>query len=496
MNPQVALRIALNDPALLAHAIPGPSRVPMRTLMLAANGEALTPDERLLFTQLTQRAREPLQRVDRLVVVKGRRAGGSEAVGRAWIPYLSGLCTWPTLTGGERGVLLVLAQDQRTADQILDYAEDSFRSSPLLSELVESRIARTLRLTNGIDIEVRAADRRRLRGLTYIAVVCDEIAFWPTDEGSANLDVEILNAVGPGLATTGGMMFLFSSPYARRGALYLHYKKDFGPDGDPLILVAQGASRVFNPSLSEAFVAREYERDAAAASAEYGGEFRVDVESFVSQEVVEAATIPGRFELPPISGVHYFAFVDPSGGSSDSMTLAIAHLEDNTVILDAVREVRPPFSPDSVVADFAGLMKSYRVHEVVGDRWGGEFVQEQFEKRGITYRVSEKTKSDIYRELLPLLNSRRVEILDLSRLQSQLIGLERRTARGGKDSIDHAPKAHDDLINAAAGALVEAASGNAPMKIAPEIMARLRRNAEMRKFTGHGSRRGPSVFFN
>jgi hypothetical protein len=40
--------------------------------------------------------------------------------------------------------------------------------------------------------------------------------------------------------------------------------------------------------------------------------------------VVEAAVVQGRFELPPTPGGVYVAFVDPSGGSSDSMTLAIA----------------------------------------------------------------------------------------------------------------------------------------------------------------------------
>src|ERR1700722_6434512 len=72
------------------------------------------------------------------------------------------------------------------------------------------------------------------------------------------------------------------------------------------------------------------------------------------------------------------------------------------------------------------------------------------------YRVSERSKSEIYKELLPLLNSCRVELLDITRLRAQLCGLERRTARGGRDSIDHAPGAQDDLINAAAGALVGA----------------------------------------
>jgi hypothetical protein len=35
-------------------------------------------------------------------------------------------------------------------------------------------------------------------------------------------------------------------------------------------------------------------------------------------------------------------------------------------------------------------------------------------------------------------------------------GLERRTARGGRDTIDHAPGGHDDLANVVAGVAVVA----------------------------------------
>jgi hypothetical protein len=47
-------------------------------------------------------------------------------------------------------------------------------------------------------------------------------------------------------------------------------------------------------------------------------------------------------------------------------------------------------------------------------------------------------------------------LLDNPRLTNQLLGLERRVARSGKDSIDHAPNAHDDLANAVAGAIISA----------------------------------------
>jgi hypothetical protein len=135
------------------------------------------------------------------------------------------------------------------------------------------------------------------------------------------------------------------------------------------------------------------------------------------------------------------------------MTLAIAHREDGSAVLDAIREVRPPFSPEVVVQDFAETLKRYRISQVRGDRYGAEWVAEQFRKVGITYRPAEKAKSDIYREFLPAINSQTVELLDHSKLIAQLCALERRTARGGRDSIDHPPNGRDDVVNAAAGAV-------------------------------------------
>ncbi len=68
---------------------------------------------------------------------------------------------------------------------------------------------------------------------------------------------------------------------------------------------------------------------------------------------------------------------------------------------------------------------------------------------------------------MPGLNSGKVELLDHPRLTAQIIGLERRTARGGRDSIDHAPGAHDDVANAALGALWAVAA--MPERLGPQI---------------------------
>jgi hypothetical protein len=222
-------------------------------------------------------------------------------------------------------------------------------------------------------------------------------------------------------------------------------------------LVAQGASREFNPSLPQSVIDRALERDEAAARAEYLAMFRTDIESFIGVEAVRACMNDGVRERVPVRAWRYVAFTDPSGGSADSMTLAIAHKEGSTAILDLVREVKPPFSPEAVVEEFAGTLKNYRITTVQGDRYAGEWVAAAFRKNGINYSPSERTKSELYADLLPVVNSRGCDLLDSDRLVTQLTNLERRVGRSGKDSIDHGPGGHDDIANAVAGAITLAA---------------------------------------
>ena len=232
------------------------------------------------------------------------------------------------------------------------------------------------------------------------------------------------------------------------------YRKHYGPDGDPGILVARGTTREFNSSLPQSIVDRALERDHAAAAAEYLAEFRTDVEGFVTREAVEECVTLGIRERPAERKHNYICFVDPSGGSADAFTLAIAHTEGKTQVLDVIRERKPPFSPEAVVEEFAKVVRDYRCTKVYGDRYGGEWPREQFRKHGVNYEPGTKPKSELYADLLPLLNSRAVDLLEHDRLLLQLTSLERRTSRAGKDSIDHAPGSHDDITNAVAGALV------------------------------------------
>ena len=264
-----------------------------------------------------------------------------------------------------------------------------------------------------------------------------------------------------------------SSPYWQRGVLWQTFNRHWGRNGSR-VLVWRGTTEEMNSKIDPAVIAEAYEEDPASARGEYGAQFRTDFGAFVSREVVEAAVVRGRYELPPVRGIEYFGFLDGSSGAGgDRMTMAISHrTADEIAVLDCVRGFSPPFSPASVSAECAGVFKSYRVSKIQGDRWGLGWIGERFQEHGIRYEVAERAKSDLYRELLAPLNSGRIELLDHPQMIGELLNLERRVARGGKDSIDHSRGLHDDFINSAAGALVLAASGKRMMVITAAMVAR------------------------
>jgi len=471
MTPRFPMRVALNDPALLGDILAGDSWASWRTLLIASMGEPLTGEERSIFAKLTGgRDREPGRRIEELWAVIGRRGGKSKAIATLAC-YLATLVDYSDcLSLGETGVLLVLAQNQKQATVVFDYISAFFGHVPSLRALILNETRESISLSNGIVIEIRAASYRGLRGITCIGTICDEVSIWFTEgDNSRNTDSDILEAIRPSLGRTDGPLICISTPRARVGEVWSTYKAHFGSIGDPLIVVTQASTQTMNPTYSDRKLQRHYEKDPVSASAEYGAQFRSDLESYISLEAIEAVVVPGRFELSPLPiKYQYIGFVDAAGGNAggDSMTIGISHSEgEGLAVLDCIREVEPPFSPESVVDEFVVLLQNYGVKAVCGDRWGSNFVQEMFEKRGITYNVSEQTKSELYKELLPMINSGQVELLDHKRLAAQLSGLERRTARGGRDSIDHAQGAHDDVANAAAGALVLAGVGDSELEI-------------------------------
>jgi hypothetical protein len=88
--------------------------------------------------------------------------------------------------------------------------------------------------------------------------------------------------------------------------------------------------------------------------------------------------------------------------------MAVAHREGDKVVVDAIRERKPPFDPDDVVIEFAATLKSYGIGTVQSDKYAGAWPVEAFARHGVRVEQAAKPKSDLYVDLLPLLMPSRV----------------------------------------------------------------------------------------
>lgn len=459
---------ALDHPDLFGRWFTGASWAAWRTVEKAIFGLPLEDSELPLFRELTGREEPPDSPAKEAWIIAGRRSAKSRKAATVAV-FLATIGAeiqgyHKSLAPGERGIVLVMGVDKAQAKVVLDYAKALVHEIPIFRAMIERETGEEIELTNRLSLVVLANDFRSIRGRTLVAVILDEAAYW-RDELTTKPDTEVYRACRPGLATVPGSLLLgISSPYRRAGLLWQKFKKHWGKPGD--VLVVKARTEVLNPEIDRRVIEEAYEDDPEAARAEWGAEFRTDLADFVQREVVESLVSLGVYERPRIAGVSYVAFTDPSGGSADSFTLGIAHRERDVAVLDVIRERKPPFSPEAVVEEYSEVLKSYDVTSVTGDRYGGQWPVEQFQKRGIVYRPSEKPKSEIYLESLPLLNGGRIDLLDNERLVNQICGLERRTARGGRDSVDHGVHANDDLANAVlAAAWLAAGKARAPVPL-------------------------------
>jgi hypothetical protein len=120
-------------------------------------------------------------------------------------------------------------------------------------------------------------------------------------------------------------------------------------------------------------------------------------------------------------------------------------------MIDCLREVMPPFSPEVVSKEFAELLLSYSVSFCLADKFAGEWLSEQFSKWGVRVDQSAKSKSELYIDLLATLSSGRIDLLDHPKSIDQICSLERRNRSGGRQQIDSPVGQHEDIANVIAG---------------------------------------------
>jgi len=257
----------------------------------------------------------------------GRRSGKSDKIASNVAIY-EAFFRDHNLSAGETGVVLLLAQNMRQAKVVKNYIEGKIKRSPVLRQHISGVRAQELELDNGIIIAIHPASFRSIRGLSVVCCICDEIAFWWTEDGYANPDVEVIRAVRPAMATFDhGKLLLVSSPYTMTGVLYDIWRERVT---DPDVLVWRAPTSMMNPTVPAKFLAREQRRDPENYRREYEAEFTEAVSSFLSSDDIERCVVRHRDELPADQDkYHYVATID-AAFKGDRFTMAVVHADPDT----------------------------------------------------------------------------------------------------------------------------------------------------------------------
>ena len=381
-----------------------------------------------------------------LLVLAGRR-GGKSCIAATVAIYLATLRRW-RLAPGEIGTVMTLAADRDQARVSFRYCVGLLEQSPILCQELESITADTIRLRNGLEIVIGTSDKAAVRGRTIVAAVLDEVSFWGADAD------EVLRALRPGMASQpDALLIQITTAYSQRGPVFDTFRRYYGTD-DPRVLVVRATTRDLNETIPQSFIDEELERDPQAAAAEYLAQFRSDLEALFDAALIDRATrgtpreLPYRATLPSGTPIVYRAAVDVSGGRQDAAAAAVGHREGEHNVIDACRRWPSPHNPVAVAVEVAAFLKSYELSVATADQYGAEIAASVYREAGVTLIPSEFNRSEAYLHALPLFTSGRIEIPDEPTLRAELLTLERRTGRSGKDAVDHPPHMHDDLANA------------------------------------------------
>lgn len=462
----------ISEPTLLQSSFEGPSWQRWRAVLRAAFALPMSRRDLALFAEVADDRSPPRHRVKELVCAIGR-GGGKDSVAAALAVFIATTADFSHLRPGERGAVMTLATDRDQASIAFNYIKAHLTETPLLAPLIRKVDGDRITLRNGAEIIVQTNNTRSPGGRTIACAIYDEAAHWK-GEDFTHPDVEVDNAISPGLMRfPGSLKIIISSVHRRAGLLHDKDAKHFGQDDDN-ILVVLGTALQFNPTLDAAEIDRQLVVDPEKAGAEYLSHWRDDLTNFLDRQLVESAIDKGVLTRPPQHGGTYVAFTDPSGGRGDSFTAAVGHRDGTTLVVDALFEKRAPFDSDATIDEVAYLLHNYNVNTVRGDDYGADLVVAAFRRRGITYRnlklgdaegrQGRLNRSEIYLNSVGLFTAGRVKLPDNPRLVHQLISLERRAARSsGHDTVDHPAGAHDDLANACCGCLVALAGKPKPM---------------------------------
>ena len=411
--------------------------VGQQTILLASQGENLNDDQAAWFEAHAGRAWPgPGEPPPEIHVITGRQSGKTGYVAATEVLYASfDPATVEGLGSGYKRDVVLLAPTQRQAriayQRVRGLVGDRVE---LRTYLASEPTQHEIHFDFGVRIGVWAAKGSHLRGIQPRLLLLDEACFLPAE--GARADAEIIEAVRPGMAMVpNGQIMTISSPWIESGVVYEAFRRRAELDD---VLVFQCASWELNPHIPQAFLDRERRRDPEVFRREFAGEFIGSISAYLPAEAVEACVVSGRSQLPPDRDVQYTAAIDQAY-RQDIFALAIAHREEDCIVIDRVRGWPRGTGLDTLLPELIAELEPYRVRTVLGDQFGSVPFRELVSGYGLHYderTFTSASKPNMYAALKNAVTSGAIKLLDHATSLRELRTLEARAMPTGAVRIE------------------------------------------------------------
>jgi hypothetical protein len=416
-----------------------------RTILKSIYGLALNDKELLIYQEGTGRDIYLEREQEEASIIGGRR-GGKTKIGCIIAIYEA--FRGHNLPRGEMGFVILLARTMSQARVAFRVIRHLIHSSPILRKLVVRETRNEIELNNGVVICCYPCSYSSVRGVTVVAAICDEMAFWYHDENAANPEQEVLDALRPGMATaTRSKLIKVSTPFKKEGILW----NEFQRRGELDYLVWQAPTVNMNPTISSTVLERAQARDDRKFRREFMAEFSEDLSSWIDSEILDGCVVRNRKDLPRVPHVNYLAAIDPGFVHSD-FAFVIAHLSAGNVIIDRLVGWRgtkkAPVAFEWACEQIASILHEFGINSVFGDQYCAPVIRQELMKRSIYFEqlnFDSNTRPQIFGNLHHLLVQSKIEIPDDPELLRQFRSLDEIKTSRGRIDIRASGNSRDDL---------------------------------------------------
>ena len=329
--------------------------------------------------------------------------------------------------------------------------------APMLAPYIISETADELWLANNVIIKVVPCSSRTARGLAISTVIFEELAHFIDSDGYQSGEA-VYGALGPSVAQFGdkGRRICLGTPRGQRG-IFWELFQDAERRADAYAV--NKATWDMNPSITQASLEAERQRDPVMYSQEYEANFLAGGDEFLPlHQLIRATGIPDHEHGQRVLGL------DPAY-DQDSFGLAIACRPKNSehIYLEhtSVRK-RPGFSESLDIV--AALANVEGVDDVVTDQMSHRAVLEGLRAREVNARLVPWTgrssrglsKHHRYGRVKALLDQEVLRLVDDADLRNELSSFTASPAAlsPGYSVVPHGP---DDRADAAVLAISELA---------------------------------------